>query len=243
MKKILNMSLLFFLPLTLLASGEGKVDKNQTSSALESTLDSAEKYVDTAGDLLNKLSKTIDETLTRKTSQYSYKKSKMHIQTSYDYYQNKSNKFGGNVKVHLEFPLIKETFKLSLENLDDTIGEKHDDTNEVVSYKDDDHNLALNYHTIKSYINLKLKTGVKISSSPDVFASARIHKKFELPKNIFMILGEEVKLSSRNSLSSTTNIEFNKQLNTNIKLTNHNEYFWNKQEKVNNVYNSLRLHA
>lgn len=52
---------------------------------------------------------------------------------------------------------------------------------------------------------------------------------------------EELKLSSKNSLSNTSSFSFKKTLNARLKFKNYNEYYWNEKKRVDNIYNSLRL--
>lgn len=52
---------------------------------------------------------------------------------------------------------------------------------------------------------------------------------------------EEIRLSSKDSLSNTSSFSFSKTLNNLLKFTSYNEYYWNEKKRVDNIYNSLRL--
>ena len=244
MKTLFKLLILITLPLTLNAfhdHEEKQVDEHEHISFVDSMLNATENHLKYAYDQVNYFSKYLDETLTGEKSDYKYKNSSIKVETYYTYKETKDNKAGVTFRVKLRLPQLKEKLKLVIENDDNKVGQKYDDNNETTPYKDDDTSLALQYDKYKKYLNLKTKAGVKVKADGYVFINAQVSKKFDLTQTWSFTAEEKIEFNTDKNFENITTMSFNKRINNRLKFANTNQYYWNEEDRDDNVYNSLRL--
>ncbi len=243
MKTPFKILIILLLPFYLFAFHDHeKTKSHHKHSALEQFLDSTENYLAYIYDGLNHTARFIDETITGERSKHIYDENYIHVQSYYDVVQSAKNSTGVNVRIKIKLPNLKEKYKLILENDDNKVAnEKYNDSTETVDYKDDKYNLGLQYDTLKKDVNLKFKAGIKLRANSYAFLRASANKKFTMTDSWYFKVFETLELNTKKNLENTTAMNFYKDINKKLEFVNHNEYYWNEKDRIDNTYNSLRI--
>jgi len=205
-------------------------------------LNSIENNLYKINDGVNSFSHYIDETITQEESSYTYTDSYIHMQIYNKKIQSSKNDIGVNFKVRLRLPNLKEKYRLVLDNDDNKIAQdEFEDSSETVAYKDDNYNLSLQYKTFKKYINFQTSAGIKFRKSPYLFLKAVATKEYDITQKWYLEASQTLQLSTKKSLENTTSLNLHRDINEKLHFVNHNEYYWNEKENIDNTYNSLRL--
>ena len=243
MKKLI---LLMIIPFTLFAfhkyeNTQDEHDHHTQRESLEETLTSAEPFLKSIYDNVNKLAKNVDEFISQDKTPMVYDDSYVHIEGSFYKAEGASSKFTGDIDIKLRLKKTKKRLRLVIDNNDNQVNDDFSDHNETVTYKDDDYNIGLQYEAFKEYINFKARLGVKVSTNPYIFAKVTALKEFHLSQSSSIKIDQKFKYSERNKLDSTSTMSYIKDLDPIFTFINLNQYYINSEQKVDNLYNSLRI--
>lgn len=216
-------------------------EKNENSNILEATLTSTEPFIKYVYDTVNTTAKTIDEFISNDYTPMEYNDSYVHIEMSARKEESRDLDFNNNVNIKIKLKKTKRKFKLFIDNSDDQVSEGYKDSNETVPYQDDDYNIGLQYDSFKRYLNFKVKLGVKASTDPYVFIKLSANKKFMLTENSHFYIEQNFKYSDKYDLDATSTLHYERILNESFTFSNFNQYFINSEQKIDNLYNSLRV--
>jgi hypothetical protein len=211
-----------------------KLTFNETLHKIESTLNIVNKK-------LNLSSKYIDEFVTNKKDNTLYTYSYIRIETTLEKVESDSMNFEPNIDIRLHLPKLKEKLSITIDNNDNRINNKYQDSNEKIHYKDDKYNIGLLYNTINNNFNIKLNAGVKVTKSPYLFTKLDIKKNLKINNKNHLTLEQRFKYSNKFELDSYSIINYTHKLNQNLDISNYNEYYINSDIKNDNLYTSLRL--
>lgn len=235
--------ILAFLPTLLLSSNIMAQDNEDIKRkfTFNETLNKIENTLNTVNKKLNLSSKYIDEFVTNKKDNTLYTHSYIRIETTLEKVESDSINFEPNIDIRLHLPKLKEKLSITIDNNDNRINNKYQDSNEKIHYKDDKYNIGLLYNTINNNFNIKLNAGVKVTKSPYLFTKLDIKKNLKINHKNYLTLEQKFKYSNKFELDSYSIINYTHELNQNFAISNYNEYYINSDIKNDNLYNSLRL--
>ena len=242
------MKLLFILliiPFVLFGFHEQKesVQKNEKNDelTLEKTLTKAEPALGYVYKTVNNITKSIDQFLSNDYTPAEYTDSYINIETSLRNEKGNNSKFNSNIDVRLKLKKINDKYKIIINNNENKTSEKFEEKEEKVPYKDDNVNIGIQYESLKKYLAFKSSIGIKAISSPYIYLKGSIEKSYNLSENSKINLKEQIKYSDRFDFDYTTTIQYDKYMTQNITFIIHNEYFINSKNKIDNLYNSIRV--
>lgn len=243
-----NLLLLLIIP-TLLFSFHDH-DEKETNHTHDHEKDFVDRSLDAAEDgfaylykKINLSSKYIDEFLTQEKDEKKYLKSYLRIESSINKTESQSLDSNIDVDLKIHLPKLKKKFTLTLDNKEQKRDEEFEDSSENVPFQENDYNLGLAYQTLKKDYNLKAKVGVRFGSSTYPFVKSSISKKYEPSTNGRLKLEQELRYSEQLDLESTSTFQYDYLLKgKDLVLSNHNEFYINTDEDINNIYNSIRLY-
>lgn len=242
MKKVLIFTLL--LPLLLYAFHKEDVSQKtdaQENSLFDRSLDTIETQLKKVYNGLNLSSKYIDEFLTNQQDNTIYTNSYIRLESTYFAQTNVQSTFQSNVDIKIHLPKLKEKLSFEINNQENKVNQKFNDSEEEVKYKNNSYNAGLLYQILKDQMDLSFKLGVKLSTHPDIFAQATAKKSYALNFNNLIELEENLKYSSKKELENTTTLRYTYKINNKLNFSNLNEYYTNTKEYSDYFHNSLRL--
>jgi hypothetical protein len=143
--------------------------------------------------------------------------------------QHENVNFDQRIKIKLKLPKLKDRFRLVFES--DELDENKDYIENHNSNTKDAFNLALKYVSLKKYIELSTKVGIKLRSKLDPFVKLSAKRTWEDINGIDLTLGQSIKQSVVNKLESTSYISLDKKLNDYYSLHQYTEYYWHSSER------------
>lgn len=235
--------LLIILLLTNLYSfhDHEKKEQKEEHSLLENTLNSLEDKLKLVYDGLNLSSKYIDEFLTGEEDDRIYKESFIRFEQSIKLQSRGDNDFSPTLDIRIKLPKLEEKLSLQFTNDDETINRNYQDSNEEISYQDDNYSAGLLYNFFNTDFDASFKGGVKLTSSPYIFVEGKISKDIKLNTNSNLYIKEKLRYSNKKELENFTSLEYKHRFDSKIYISNFNQYYINSNDEINIFYNSLRL--
>lgn len=230
--------LVLILVNTLFAFHKHESKENPKDQKLLDKLEVKLKYV---YDKLNNSSKFVDELLTDEKIQENYYDSFIRVEYFYKIQSKEENDSKFDVDIKFKLPKLKDKLSVQFTNRDKKINEEYSDSNEESLEKDNKYSIGLLYDTFKNQYNLKVKAGVKLTSSPYLFVETKAQREFKINYNSNIIVKEKLKYSSKNKLDNYTSFEYKYRFNSKTYTANYFEYNINSEDKDNNFYTSVRL--